>query len=282
MKKIIYPKSFEQINNLNNLIDGIIIGIKGLSVNTSLNITKEEIDKYLSLGKDLFVSLNKNMFNSDIENLKDTLLYLNCKKITGILFYDLSVLNLVKKLKLNLSLVWQQEHLTNNYLTCNYYEEKGVELVSLSAEITLKEILEIREKTKLKLMVPIFGYQPMFNSKRHIVSNYLKTFHFDKKDNLYYMEKEDKKYPLWDDDLGTTAYSCNILCGIDEYKCLEEKGIDYVTFNGFNIDDNTFKKVLERFNGDERIRIDDLISNLDTGFLYKETIYRVKKVDNDA
>ena len=282
MKKIVYPKSLEQIKDLSNLIDGFIIGIENLSVNTGLNIKKEEIDKYISLGKEIFVSLNKNMFNSDLKDLEDVLIALNNKKINGVFFYDLSVLNICSRLNLNIPLVWSQEHLTNNYLTCNYYEEKGIKLVNLSGEITLKEIIEIRKKTKLELIVPIFGYLPMFNSKRHIVNNYLETYNFDKKNNLYYMEKENKRYPLWDDYLGTTAYSGNILCGIDEYDILNENGINYVTFNSFNIDDEIFKKVLERFNGNNSIRIDNLLPNIDTGFLYKETIYRVKKVDVDV
>ena len=37
----------------------------------------------------------------------------------------------------------------------------------------LDNILEIRKNTQVKLMVNIFGYLPMFVSKRHIVKNYL-------------------------------------------------------------------------------------------------------------
>lgn len=275
-KILIYPRFLDQIKKSINLIDGFIIGINGLSVNTSLNINKEEIDTYLSLGKEVFVSLNKNMFNDDLENLKETLVYLNNKNIKGVLFYDLSILNLVKKLKLNIPLVWSQEHLTNNYLTCNYYAEKGVEFVNISGEITLKEILEIRKNTDLKLIVPIFGYLPMFNSKRHIVNNYLDTFNLEKNSKIYYMYKEGKKYPIIDNELGTTAYSSQILDGYEELNILKDNNIDYVTLNSFNIEDDKFIKVLKIYNG-EKNNIDDLFSNLDKGFLYKETIYRVKK-----
>ena len=277
MKKIIYPVSYSQIEKSIDLIDGFVIGIEGLSVNTSLNIKMEEIDKYISLKKEVFVSLNKNMFNSDLDILKETLLYLNCKDIKGILFYDLSVLNIVNKLKLNVKLVWSQEHLTNNYLTCNYYLDKGVDFVNISGEITLSEIIEIKKNTSLKLIVPIFGYLPMFNSRRHIVNNYLETFEFEKTDDLYYMEKEGKRYPLVDNLYGTTAYSANILCGLDELNILEENSIDYVTLNGFNIDEDLFVDVLKNISNKDYKKIDNLFNNLDKGFLYKETIYKVKK-----
>ena len=53
--------------------DGIIVGIKGLST----NITCFELKDLKNIKKDIFVSLNKNMFNSDIEYLKKTMLELN-------------------------------------------------------------------------------------------------------------------------------------------------------------------------------------------------------------
>ena len=278
-RKLIYPNSFEQIQKSINLIDGFIIGINGLCVNTPLIINKEEIDKYLLFNKEVFISLNKNMFNSDIELLTETLIYLNNKNIKGVLFYDLSVLNLVNKLSLNIPLVWSQEHLTNNYLTCNYYKEQGVKFVNISGEITLKEILEIRENTSIKLIVPIFGYLPMFNSKRHIVNNYLETFNIKRDNNMFYMSKEGKDYPLVDDIYGTTAYSANILCGLEELSVLEENNIDYVTLNSFNIDDDKFVEVLNVFKNKNLNNMEEMFNNLDKGFLYKETIYRVKKDD---
>lgn len=275
-KILIYPNSFEQIKESIDLIDGFIVGINNLSVNTSLNILKEEIDKYISFDKEVFVSLNKNMFNSDIDVLKETLIYLNNKNIKGILFYDLSVLNIIRKLNLNIPLVWSQEHLTNNYLTCNYYMDKGVEFVNLSGEITLDEIVEIRKNTKIKLIVPIFGYLPMFNSKRHIVNNYLDTFNLEKNSNIYYMTKENKNYPIVDDNLGTTAYSSQILNGYEELDILKNNNIDYVTLNSFNIENDKFIEVLKIFNGNFG-NINSLLPNLDKGFLYKETIYKVKR-----
>ncbi len=274
MKKLIYPTSLNLIEKSIDLIDGFIVGINSLSVNIPLVIEKEEITKF-NYDKEIFISLNKNIFNSDIEDLKDTLLYLKDKKISGILFYDLSVLKLVNELNINIPLVWSQEHLTTNYLTCNYYYEKGCTYVNLSSEITLKEIIDITSKTKLLTIVPIFGYLPMFNSKRHIVNNYLDTFNLDKNSNVHYMYKENNYYPILDDKNGTTAYSSKILNGLDEINILSKNKVAYVTYNSFNIDDNKFLKVLEGENPD------NLFNNTDKGFLYKETIYRVKKNDKE-
>lgn len=289
MTKILsIPSSINQVNDILNIVDGFILSIDGLSVNGNFYINIRNIDdiikKIKEENKEVFISLNKNVFNSDLDFLKETLVKLNHLNIDGVLYYDISVLSIVKNLKLNLNLIWSQEHLTTNYLTANYYKEKGVKGVYLSSEITLKEILEIRDNTDLLIMVPIFGYLPMFNSKRHIVKNYLETFNINDYSKINYMEKENKKYPIIDDYNGTTVYSSNIMCGLEEYLILKEKKLDYVTINSFNISNSKLKEVIIHFNEvnesnkKEKINIiNKMFDNMDKGFLYKETIYRVKK-----
>ena len=108
--------------------------------------------------KEIFIKIDKNIFNKDIENLKKILLELDSLNINGILFYDLSVLSLAKKLEIKTPLIWNQNFFVTNYRTCNHYEEKGVYGAVISSEITLQEIIEIRKNTSFKLFVNIFGY----------------------------------------------------------------------------------------------------------------------------
>lgn len=56
-----------------------------------------------------------------------------------------------------------------------------IDYTYLSAEITLDEIIEISKNTSVKLIVPTFGYLPIFASMRHTVKNYLNRFNL--KDN---------------------------------------------------------------------------------------------------
>lgn len=286
-KLLIFPSSIKQIDDTLHLTDGYILSIKDLSVNSpfymDINSLEEIVLKLKRNQKQIFISLNKNMFNSDLDNLKETLLNIDKLNIDGIFYYDISVLSLVKKLNLDIDLVWSQEHMTTNYLTCNYYNEKKVKYVYLSSEITLNEILEISKKTKMLTIMPIFGYLPMFNSKRHIVKNYLETFNINDNSKINYIEKENKKYPIIDEKDGTTVYSSNIMCALEEFLMLNNS-IDYVTLNSFNIDNNKFKEVLECFreineNNKKQLneKLNKMFDNIDKGFLYKETIYRVKK-----
>ena len=275
MKKLIIPKSFEEIESLKSYYDGIIIGIDGLSVNVNLYLTIDDVNK-LNTDKEIFVALNKNMHNKDLEILEKTMKSL--KNIKGILYYDAAVVALYNEIKPDYNLVWSQEHMTTSSVTCNYWKSKGASYTYLSCDITLEEILNIRKQTDMKLIVPIFGYLPMFVSKRHLVKNYLDCFNLKDDSKMHYLEKEGKRYPILDNEL-TSVYSANILSSIEAYKELEKNNIDYVTFNSFNINESDFKEVLKIYNGESKKNVEELFSNVDTGFLYKETYYRVKKND---
>ena len=284
MKLLIMPKSIDQIESLIEDIDGVIVGIKDLSINQPAYFTLDEIKKINEIiknnGKEIFVSLNKNMFNKDLEILEYTLLQLDNLKLNGILYYDIAIVNFKKNLKLVTPLVWNQEHLTTNYLTSNFWYEYGAKYTMLSSEITLDEINEIALNANAKTMVPIFGYLPMFVSRRHLVKNYLDTFKIKDDSNINYIEKENKTYAIIDSNDGTIAYSNKCLNGINETLKLN---VDYIVLNSFNINNATFKRVVSMYNIVNESNIQefkeeiDKMLDTDTGFLYKETVYEVKK-----
>lgn len=271
MKTLIIPNSIKQIEDLHDFYDGFIVGLKDLSVNMNLYLTIDEINS-LKTDKEVFIAINKNIHNKDLTVLEESLK--NLKNIKAVLYYDAAVVSLFNKIKPNYDLVWSQEHLTTSSVTCNYWYSKNVNYVYLSGEITLDEILNIKSQTKMKVIAPIFGYLPMFVSKRHLIKNYLDCFKIKDSSKKYYLRKENKLYPIKDDKV-TEVYSNDILNGLKEKEKFEK--IDYVTFNAFNIEDEKFKKVLVNFQ--DNLEVDDLFDNLGDCFLYKETIYRVKKND---
>lgn len=269
------------------ITDGVILGIRYLSVNLPFSISVEELKDYRKLkqeGKKIFIMLNKNMHNKDLEPLKKVMIELEQYPIDGVFYYDISVVNLKKELGLSYPLIWSQEHLTTNAETCNFWASHGIKGAYLSSEITLEEIKEIRKNTKLSLFVNVFGYLPMFDSKRHLVKNYVNYFHLEEKGNLYYLEKEGKKYPIVDDENGTTVYSAHILNAIKETLELEKIGIQYVILNSFLIEENIFHKIvslLKNLTEENKKEIENTVNqlclqNVDKGFLYTETVYKIK------
>lgn len=281
MKKIILLDNLEQLNFTLEFTDAYLIGIKDMCVNTTFSVDLNELksisNKLKKGNKELFILLNKNLHNSDIETLKEILINLNKLDIKGIFYSDVAVIQIKEELNLNYDLVWAAEHATTNYNTINYWYNFGAKYTFISSDITYDNIIEIKNNTKSKLIVPVFGYLPMFVSRRHIVKNYLDYFKLNDNSKINYIEKENKIYPIVDNKLGTFVYSNNILNGVNYYKNLEKENIDYALFNGFNINTEGLIEVLKIYSGKSNKNINSLFENLDEGFLNKETIYRVKK-----
>lgn len=273
MKLLIMPSNLKQ-TKLH--CDGVIIGIKDLSVNMPNYYELKDLKK---IKKEIFVALNKNMFNSDLKLLEDTLVKLNDHHIKAVIFYDIAVVNLAKRLNLNYDLVWNQEHMTTNYDTVNFWYKMGAKYSYISSDITLREMIEIKENTKSTLLVNLFGYIPMFDSKRTLLTNYLKTFSLKNDSDKNYLKKEGNTYPIVEDK-ATTLYSSFILNGLDESL---ELNYEYGVLNSFLIDDKNFKKVVNIFKkvnnknlNTYNKKLNDMFDNLGKGFFYEDTVYKVK------
>jgi len=258
-------RNLKEIYELESLVDAFIIPIKNFGINYENYFSLEELKK-IKTDKEIFVSLNRNIHNSMLEELKKLLLELNNLNISGVIFYDIAFVNLKNKLNLKYDLVWAQEHLTTNYETINFWYSKGVKYAYLSSEITSEEINEISKKTDCKLFLNVFGRLPMFTSRRHLVNSYIETFNL-KESNKYSLFKEGKQYPIDDTEIGTTVYSNYVL------NILNEKiKVDYFVFNPYGIDLKTYKDVLESYREGNKNSF-----SKELGFLDKETIYKVKK-----
>ena len=283
--KILVGLNNKDILDYLNYTNSFIIGLKDFSI----NYQEYEIEEIKKLKEDypnieLFVSLNKNIFNKDLNDLKEKLFALSKIDIKGILFYDLSVLSIVNKNNLKLPLVWAQEHMTTNYNTCNYYYDKGCEYVYLSSEITVLEIKEIKEKSKIKLISFLFGYPDVSFSKRKLLTNYFLYHNLPKQNDWYTISDDDNKYFIKENALGTRIIYGNVMNGIIPFNELKDT-IDYALLNEELLDHDTFLKALSIFKNlnegklkveEANNKISNLVNSIDTVFYYKKTIYKVK------
>lgn len=282
MKLLLIPKDKEEIFKADAIVDGFIIGIENLSTNLPGYFTLEDVKEIRKVtDKEIFISLNKNMHSFDLPLLKNILLELEKLDIEGILYYDVSIVNIKQELNLKNELVWNGEHLVTNSLSCDFWKENGVGYAYLSSDITKEEILKISKETSMHLMINVFGYVPIFTSYRHLIKNYLKTFSLTDNSSIHYILKEGKKYPITD-YINTTVYSNHILSVFDSY--LELSNLAYGVINSFNLDIevlleiiNMFKTVNDENKEEYSKKINSYFPNIDDGFLNKETIYRVIK-----
>lgn len=275
------------LNNLKKLIhtevDGFIVGINNYSVFYNFYVNLDEVKEIIELtDKEIYVALNKPLYNSDIENIKYLLKELSKLNIKGVLYEDISIVNINRELNLNLNLVWNQIHLPTNYLTCNYWHREGIQSALLSTELTLQDFFDIKKNSAMKLMVYIYGYLPMFESSRELITNYLTFINKSKDDNTYYLYEpdRDKYYPIYENNNETYILD-NIMNGIREIKEIVSNNIDYIILNGLMHDDIKFEEIVDCYIKALKTdaNVDELYNKIninDTGFMYKETIYKVK------
>lgn len=265
-------------------VDGIILALDNYSVESQVSFSIEEIREIKNnTSKEIFIKINKNLMNDDIEKVRDILIELDKIGITGVFFYDLAILELKRELGLSLDLVWNQTHMVNNYKTCDYYYSKGVKYALLGKEITLEEIIEIIKNSKITSMVEVVSKPSVAFSKRKLITNYYKDLGKDRSNELIITEKvTNSNYLLREDSNGTSFYLDIVTNGTGVIKELYEAGCEYIIFREFGVDD--FKELVSdttkyiKGNCMDTSYVSKYKKLGDsTNFFFKKTIYKVKK-----
>ena len=274
--------------NKNNLyeetVDGIILPLKDYAVESIISFSLAEIKDIVKNSEcEIFIKINKNLLNEDIEDLTNILKELDKLNIKDILFYDLAVLELKKELDLKVDLVWNQTHMVNNYRTCDYYYNHGVKYALLGKEITLDEIIEIINKSKITSMVEVVSKPSVAFSKRKLVTNYYKDLGKEVNNDIVVKEKvTDTNYEFIEDSNGTSIFLDKITNGTSVIKDLYEAKCEYIIFREYGIDNFRELVIDTKKYIEDKCRDDKYISKYkklgdSTNFFFKKTIYRVKK-----
>ena len=280
--KLLIEKNTSNFDNLKT--DGIILSLKDYSVQSTIYYDLDEIKEIINKCPKLevFIKMNKNIFNDEIDRLKEMLIELNKLNIKGIFFYDLAILNIKQELNLDVDLVWDQSHMVNNYRTCDYYYNEGVKYALLGKEITLEEIKEIVEKSKITSIVEVVSTPAIAYSKRKLLTNYFKSINKDKKDTLEILEKVSNKYYIVkESNNGTSFYTKDIMNGTSIIKDLYSVNTPYIIMREEGIPDfdelvnDTHEYIENECKDNDYIEKYKKLGD-NTNFFFKETMYKVK------
>lgn len=282
-KLLLEPK--QNIDFIKNF-DGVLLGLKNYSVGYEIEMTIEEIKQFQQMysNKEVFVVLNKNIMNEELNEVLNLLKQIETIQVKGVLFYDLAVLYLKQKYNLDINLVWNQTHMVTNYNTCNYYYNEGCKYAYLSQEITLNEMLEIISNSKIKTIVKVFGRPTIAHSKRKLLSNYFKHINKEMKKDTYKIKEShlNKEYVVKESNNGATIFEGKLVNGIRPTYELRNKA-DYLILEE---QPENFEKAIEIYQqalNDEIIeeeainKLKELYPDSTEGFFYTKTIYKVKK-----
>ncbi len=258
-------------------LDGIIFPLENFSVDYFKYYSISDIENYKkNTDKLVFVVINKMIFNSDLDNLLEILKKLETLKVDGVFFYDLAILNLVKENKLSLNLIFNQTHMVTNSDTINLYYDLGVKGSYLSNEITKDEILNIRHNTKSDLFVLLLGNPVIAMSRRNLLTSYFANKNKSKSAIITIKEpKSGQEFLVKEDNNGTTFFYNKRLNLSNIYKELVDCGLNYGIVEQGNYSYNEYKDLIAAFVNFNKDKIDELAGH-NRGFLYRETIYKVK------
>ncbi len=265
--------------------DGIILPLNGYSVESVQYYTLEEIKEIVkNVSCEVFIKMNKNFMNEEIDSLKDILLELESLPIKGIFFYDLAVLEIKREYSLKVDLVWNQTHMVNNYKTCDYYYSKGVRYALLGKEITLEEIKEIVKQSKISSMVEVVSRPSVAFSKRSLVTNYWKDCGKEGNSSLMVHENgTNMDYHLLENEDGTSFFLDTIVNGTCVLKDLYDAKTPYIIMREYGLEDCFEELIVDTKDYIKGNCLDS--SYLEkykklgdyTNFFFRKTIYRVKK-----
>ena len=262
---VVIPSSRNDIDLLlKKKISELIIGIKNLSIYDF----ELDIDSIIEINNstdiNITIAINKMIHNSDLEYVREVLLKVKNTSI-NILFNDLGVFNIIKELELDNKLIIYGEHLNLSIGSNSFYKERGVSSTYISSDITYKEINSIKENTNMEVYYTVYGYLPIFYSRRSLLTNYFKYINKDKNSDTYYIYDKDDKYMVKEKEYGTIIYSplINLINELDKIK-----NIDNLVIDLSYIDDIS---VIDKFMNNDKE------DNTYIGFFDKETIFKLKE-----
>lgn len=283
--KVLVEAINKELSNYIDFCDVLLLGLENFSVLNSVSFSLDEIrtivNKYPNI--DIFVKMDKNIFNDEIDEVGRVLKELEKMSIRGIFFYDLAILQLKQELSLTLDLVWSQTHMVTNSRTCDYYFNQGVRYALLSKEITLDEIISIARESSIKTIVEVVSLPSVGYSRRKLVHNYYEDLGELGSSTLSVLEKiTNKNYLVKEEENGTGFLLDEVLNGTSVISSLYQADVDYVLFREEGIPSflellhDTKKYIADGCSDASYVEKYEKLGD-STGFFFKKTIYRVKK-----
>lgn len=214
-----------------------------------------------SISEDSYLFINRILDNDSIDKLKNILNNLP-SNIKGIIFDDLGIYELIKDL--DIEKILYLSHFNCNSESINLYLDL-VDTIIPSTDITYEELEYIVKNVNKELCLYTFGYVGVMYSRRLLIDNYSK-YHNVLRENPIVIDNTNHKFLVYENEYGTYFYHNEIFDG----RILYNLNAKYYFINSVFLDIDTIVKVLNN----------ESISHTGDGFLYKETIYKLKGEEN--
>lgn len=309
MKKpelLVTPHSIQHVKDL--LVagaDAFIIGEQKFGLRLAGEFSLAQVEEATAIiheaGKKVYVAMNAIFHNDRVDFLAPYIEELNRIGVDAIVYGDPAIIIARREANSTIPLHWDAETISTNWFQANYWGKRGATRAYLARELSMEEVVEIKENAEVQVEVLVHGMTCMFQSKRSLLGNYflfqekaLEVENRKEAKNMFLHDKErENKYPIYEDLNGTHIFSPNDICIIDELNELFEAQVDSFKFDSILCTEEyavtvtaCYRQAIDAYIESEDDYEDikqDLLEKieeiqpelrpLDTGFYFKETVY---------
>ncbi len=230
-KLLIYIKDPENIKKFNNSnIEGFIIAEKMFSASAYECDIEKAVRIIHDRGYKAYVKADCLYQQFQLPELEEYLLKLDNIGVDGIIYTDIGVFTLMKKLNVSYKGIYAPETLLTNWYDINEIRNDGIDNCVISKDITFDDVCYIADKCPGYCYIRIHGPVLLAYSRRKYISAYLHK----ESEYLegYYLQEEtrDTRLPIIEKEYGSWLYGM-ILQSIRTIRKLCRK-----EFAGFIID----------------------------------------------
>ena len=262
-KLLVCINDIKDISKLTELeVNNFVMCLKDFSIGHN-SFDLEVINKY-----DTYILINRILDCNDVDELKKILKSVS-DNVRGIIFDDAAVLEIVKELNLDLELIWMQNHFGTNTEMIDFWLNQGVDSCFISNELTEEEIKYILDNSSNPLCVQIFGYNHAMYSRRTLIRNYTDFYSLESTNELDLKTDSDIGFKVVEEGKGTVFLSDKVFDGTG-LRFLDNVKYYYIDMS--LIDSEKIYELIRTFD------VKTLDLEVDSGFLDKETIYKLPEV----
>ena len=211
------------------------------------NFTPEELPQAVKFAHDhgvkAHVTVNIMPRNEEVAALPAYLEQLDAAGVDALIVADMGAFALAKKYAPHCELHVSTQQSIANYACAKAWYDLGAKRVVLARELSLAEIIGIREKVPQELEIETFGHGAMCvsYSGRCLLSNYMTGRDSNRGAcaqpcRYQYALMEEKRpgeyFPVFEDEKGTYILNSRDMCTIDHLKELMDAGIDCIKIEG--------------------------------------------------
>ena len=211
------------------------------------NFTPEELPQAVKFAHDhgvkTHVTVNIMPRNDEVKNLPAYLERLDDAGVDALILADLGAFTLAGKYAPHCQRHISTQQSVANYECANAWYDLGANRVVLARELSLEEIIGIRQNTPKELEIETFGHGAMCvsYSGRCLLSNYMTGRDSNRGAcaqpcRYQYALVEEKRpgeyFPVFEDEKGTYILNSRDMCTIDHLQDLMDAGIDCIKIEG--------------------------------------------------